>query len=264
MKPNAMNCPEVRRELHAFLGGELSRPKIEAIQSHLEGCPDCRRDMAAIAALNDRAHEERAGSRTRAGAGLAARRGPPGRQRARWTWLWVTAAALIVAFFVLRTPAELTGEMERRLLAAPVHELQTFIEAGRPLDVASSDPEFLRQWFQGKIDFPLPAPPASLEAAELAGARLCYFLDRKVASFIYLDQGGILSLYVMDAADLPRLGEDGSPLANQEPQELEGFTQLVWHQSGLFYSLVSDLPRDRVIALAQELAGSGLGSKARP
>ncbi len=42
-------CRAVRRQLTAFLDGELSEQEARRIQGHLEACPDCAKERAALA-----------------------------------------------------------------------------------------------------------------------------------------------------------------------------------------------------------------------
>lgn len=144
------------------------------------------------------------------------------------------------------------GALEARLLSVPVQDLHTFVVSQRSLDVASPDPQYVRQWFQGKVDFPPPLLPTHAGTATLVGGRLCYFLDRRVASFMYTTDGHYLSLYVM-----PRRGlsppQDG--VARTTPRatvhEVQGYTHIIWSHMALLYSLVSDLPTARLLEMTR-------------
>jgi hypothetical protein len=48
-----LTCAAVRRRLTAFHDGELSAHELLAVESHLEGCPRCADEAAAVARLGD-------------------------------------------------------------------------------------------------------------------------------------------------------------------------------------------------------------------
>ena len=75
------------------------------------------------------------------------------------------------------------------------------VDSRRPFDVVSQNPLVLQRWFEDKVDFtpPLPPVPADLH---LAGGRLCFFLDRRIAAYMYVADGRAVSLYVMREAGL--------------------------------------------------------------
>jgi anti-sigma factor RsiW len=146
-----------------------------------------------------------------------------------------------------------------RVLSTPVQDLHTFVVSQRSFDVTSPDPQHLRQWFQGKIDFSPPLVPGQAGTATLVGGRLCYFLDRRVASFMYSDDGRYLSLYVMSRQGLPLLQQDRMPLVGSQARvyEIQGYTHIIWFHTDLLYSLVSDLPQARLLELVQALVPAG-------
>ncbi len=86
---------------------------------------------------------------------------------------------------------------EMCLLSALGHDVYLFVVSQWPLDVASGDPQSMRQWLQGNLDFALPPPPTRLGTAELVGGRLRSFFTQRVAAFMYTADGHDLVLYVM-------------------------------------------------------------------
>jgi anti-sigma factor RsiW len=151
------------------------------------------------------------------------------------------------------------GALEAHLLAVPVQDLHTFVVSQRSLDMASPDPQHLRQWFHGKVDFSPPLVPRQVGVATLVGGRLCYFLDRRVASFMYSVDGHHLSLYVMPSHGLPSPSRDSGRHAGHTARTyaVQGYTQIIWSHTDLLYSLVSDLPPAALLELARGLAEAG-------
>lgn len=265
MAKKAVGCRKMKRLLYRFLDDELPRERVEAIERHLDECLDCRNHATATASLEERLRvclesgpapadlwPRIQASLSDRELGAATPKKPPARRVAQWMWLGAAAAVVVVALFMLRAPMEEADSLDDRLVTLPVHDLATFIAAERPLDVASADPEFLRAWFQPKMNFAVPRPP-NAHAAELVGGRLCYFLERRVASFMYRHEGRYLSLFVMEEEGLPQPAGERVLFAGHEAvlRDLEGFTHMIWRRSDLLYSLVSDLPRERLIRIAE-------------
>lgn len=53
-----MNCRECSREMTALLDGELSQSRVREVRSHVDACPVCTRELAALGEAGDlvRAH----------------------------------------------------------------------------------------------------------------------------------------------------------------------------------------------------------------
>ncbi len=172
-------------------------------------------------------------------------------------WQWSARAFLPIAAMLLLVVG-IAGLVGRSLLTpqftasevalVPINEFRTFEASRRPLDFASVDPAKVRDWFRAKMALPLPAPVAATGEASLTGGRLCYFFDRRVASFMYGHDGRQSSLYVMAPNDLPV--EPG-----HAPQVIEDgpLSAVVWSDGSLTYVLVSTLSPDRARDMVNEV-----------
>lgn len=133
--------------------------------------------------------------------------------------------------------------------------------SGRALDIASSDPRRLASWFMDKVAFNPPAPPSAVEPPGLIGGRLCYFFGRRVASYMYKIDGYLASLYVMPRDGLPVPSDTSRRLAGQ-PATVHargGFTHVIWSDTRLVYSLVSNAPPERLRNVAKAMAAPRSG-----
>jgi anti-sigma factor RsiW len=267
-----MTCHDVLQQLSAYLDGTLDAVSTAALQHHLATCQHCRTELERVWSLEERL---RLTFRTepvpatlwpRIRAGLE-RHASPGRaveSRQRLPlrfWPMVVAAVLLLALggALFHRAVLLPHALATRVLSVPVQDLQTFVVSQRSLDMADADPQHLRQWFQGKVDFPPPLVPTQVGSARLVGGRLCYFLDRRVASFMYTTAGRYLSLYVMPRQGLRSPSGDGVPLPRTPARvyEVQGYTHILWWHTDLLYSLVSDLPQAQLFELAQGLVAAG-------
>ena len=171
-----------------------------------------------------------------------------------------TAAVIMLALSVaIFRPLWLPGSRQARLLSIPVEDLHTFVVSQRGLDVDSTGAEQVRQWFWEKVDFSPPLLPGRVGKATLVGGRLCHFLDRRVAAFMYRSEGHYLAVNVMprDGLILPTHGDGALETPSGTIHDVKGYTHIIWSRSDLLYSLVSDLPQNQLTEMAKAMGVAG-------
>jgi anti-sigma factor RsiW len=99
-----------------------------------------------------------------------------------------------------------------------------------------------------------PLPPV-LSDLDVVGGRLCFFLDRRIAAYMYLADGRAISLYVMREAGLGKPHGEPARLAGRPVVigELAGFHGTFWRSDELAFALIADLPRNHLLDLARRL-----------
>ena len=249
-----MNCDQASKLLAAHSDGELGLPHTGDLEAHLEGCADCRTQLAALTELRSgvrmRAtyHAAPAGLATRIRAALpreastnshvvpmeSAQQLPaagPGRIRA-WNWPQIGASfamafALIwsVGLYVALPGA--TESLEKELVASHARALLT----SHALDVASSDQHTVKPWFNGKLDFSPEVTDLASQGFPLAGGRLDYVGQRPVAALQYMHGRHPIDLYIW-----PARGIDVQRSATHQ-----GYHLLHWTRDAMAYWAVSDL-----------------------
>ena len=266
-----MTCHDVQHQLSLFLDGMLDDTEYDAVQQHLDTCAPCRATLDASQRVEHRlrptlrseAVPDSLWPRILADVSPAASTGSTKTQRrsaTRWAWSTVAAAVIVLALGVaLLKPWLLPDTLEARVLSVPVQDLHTFVVSQRNLDVTSTVPEQVRHWFQEKVDFAPPHLPEQVGKAHLVGGRLCHFLDRRVAAFMYSADEHYLSLYVMPRHGLP-LPAGAVTVLERPPagvHAVQGYTHILWSQADLLYSLVSDLPQPQLVDMARAVAQAG-------
>ena len=91
------------------------------------------------------------------------------------------------------------------------------------------------------------------------GGRLCYFLERRVASYMYTAHSRYVSLYVMPQHGLPSPPDALMTLAQPRAtvHAVQGYTQVIWLQTDLLYALVSDLPKEQLFEMVRQMVPTG-------
>jgi anti-sigma factor RsiW len=165
---------------------------------------------------------------------------PARRARHRlWLSLGALAALLLVALAVRLwlTPAVplvvqevVDSQIRARLMGVPYTQMP-------------ATPDVIRHWFDDKVDFAVLVPVLPQTSYPFLGARLNYFLNRRVAEMAYASEGHVLS-FVMFA-------DPGLNLSTLSPvrvgnrtvyvQTYKGYTTILWQDGTLFCGLVSDL-----------------------
>ncbi len=201
-------CEVAFETLSAYVDGELSREAELELRRHLDGCNGCparveglltiKQAVTASAEVRPVPHtlRERLGALT------------PRRRRVPLTGALVALAAMVLAAvgvteWARRQPGAAHDPATQALVADHIH----YLHEPDPLQVASSDPERIAAWFDGKVPFRVEIP--RLEAATLLGARLCSLRGEKVALAFYETGGKRLSLFVGDPTAFPAPPEGG-------------------------------------------------------
>lgn len=256
-----MDCKTALNLLEAYLDNELDRADARALETHVDGCPDCRaaltkldelrlalRDTAlrypAPQELRDRIHAAVTIQASGIASGRSLRTARPASPTLR------IAAACILAFGAGGVSVHLwnsghlaaTGDTQigRDLFASHWRALA----AASPVDVVSSDRHTVKPWFAGKVaESPLVQDFAE-QGFPLIGGRLDYVGTQRVAVLVYRHGQHVIDVFVLPQGDSVVAGKsmqmqgytlDAITLGNQpaaivsdmDQQELERFVQLL-------------------------------------
>jgi len=114
---------------------------------------------------------------------------------------------------------------------------------GVPYTPVPATPEAIRHWFDDKVDFAVLVPTLPQARYPFLGARLNYFLNRRVAEMTYASEGHVLS-FVMFADPGMTLSAMSTMRVGSRTvyvQTYKGYTTVFWQDGTLFCGLVSDL-----------------------
>ena len=134
-------------------------------------------------------------------------------------------------------------------------DFETFLLKDRALDVTGTDMVQLAGWFGDRLPFDLP-PVSSREGdVKLVGGRLCWLLDRRLASLSYETANGPIVLYIMSAKgidapagrDKPKLGHSVSW------HRATGKACLIWLSEELLFVMVGNQDVHKLMSIASAL-----------
>jgi anti-sigma factor RsiW len=137
----------------------------------------------------------------------------------------VTAAATV--FLMSRIAGG--AMLEREVAAAHVRSLLQ----DSPMQIAASEAHAIKPWFSGRLDFAPTVKDLSAEGFPLAGARLDYIGERRVAALVYRRRLHVVNVFLWPSAD----GTDTAP------RDLvhRGYNIVAWSKGGIAYWAISDL-----------------------
>jgi anti-sigma factor RsiW len=243
-----MQCDRAAELIGPYLDQELDAEARREVAAHLGVCRSCSalaenvQSMSReLATLGREPAPEQLAERVRSLIGdgapessvlprLAARVG-----RLRQGWLHRAALVLLAcgltagATALLMLHMNASAALERDVAAAHVRSLLQ----DSPTQVASSDAHTIKPWFSGRIDFAPAVRDLTAEGFPLAGARLDFVGERRVAALVYRRQLHLVNVFVWPSAD----GTDSAP------RDLihRGYNVLTWSKGGIVYWAISDL-----------------------
>ena len=265
-------CTQIGEGLSAFLDGEVAEAERREIEAHLSACPHCRAYLQAEGSVRSLVRGRR--ERLREPAPLDLRRRIVQAVQAeetqrRWDALsrrrtagrLAMAAALVLCVlggaFYFRS-----SEPPRSIVAEVVDEhircLMKLTKKEEVLDFMTADTRAMNQWFQGRIDINVTAPPFQGSDLRLAGGRLCYLLDRQGAQMVYREGEHVICLFMLDRREIP-LPQGHEVVVSSHSIHLtvyKGFNVAVWEDRGLTHALVADVSQDNLKALAASALSS--------
>jgi anti-sigma factor RsiW len=231
-----LDCPVDHHLLDAYLDGELGFERTVEVEAHLASCGVCSAEVQSWKDI--RAEMQTPELYYGAPAHLEAklRKLLPKTRSERTPWfqrsIWAAGgaafatAAMLVSFLVMR-PA--VPSPEHDIVASHIRSLM----ADHLMDVVSTDQHTVKPWFDGKLDFAPPVKDFAADGYPLAGGRLDYLENRKVAVLIYHRALHVINVYVFPAQD------NGSSTARV--QTIQGYNVVSWAKNGFEFRAVSDL-----------------------
>lgn len=263
------------QDLERLVDGDLDAEQAAAFKAHIATCEACAAELRSLEDLNRALRTER--REVTAPPELRDRvqqilRGqvvdgmpvPPATPKNVFTrrTLGIAAFGALAAGLagIAVVPRLLPSRLDSEDIAATlIRDFETFLFAERVLDFTAQDPAAAVAWYRDRLAFELPRLPADLDGFRLRGGRLCWLLDRRLASLSFETGQDSLALYIMPSAGTV-LGEEVTPgPARPEPSlhRQDRFTNVIWRDGDLVFGLVGEAAPGRVEAIARLISQGG-------
>ena len=263
-----ISCINVQESVLAHLDGEHDEAAWDRVKKHLLSCEKCAGFAENSKVLNKRLQEELKDdvdlaalwSRISAGLDAESETGPVSRKFTSYftqtsrlmLGFGAIAAAMLVAVFTF-SPVHNTNHNTPISVTESINDFLTFRASGRELDVSSNEPLELRRWFVKRLDFEVPLSSSMPAGFKLSGARLCSFLNRRLAAFMYHMGDKAASVYVMTETGLDATLKRIPKNHEMTVFSSRGLTNVVWRSNGLLYVVVADFPKTEAIEFASSV-----------
>jgi len=233
-----MRCDEVRPRLEAYLDGELAEADRAPLRDHLQSCPDCGIETAALERLRDGVRRSapvyRAPETLRSQIRFALRRdaaaNAPAVPRAPG-WLAYAASMLLAVALGSGGTFFLLGERQTDTITAELVDSHLRSLLGNHLtDVASSDQHTVKPWFAGRTDLSPPTVDLTAEGFPLVGGRLDLIAGQAVPALVYKRRQHVINLFMLPAARADRA----------ETLARRGYNLRHWDEGDLGFWAVTD------------------------
>ncbi len=254
-----INCDDIRERLALYLDNELQGDDRAAFEAHAQSCESCAsfvdKERAFLNAIRGSGplHTAPETLKTKVARIL---NGPAQatRSRSRLCWILPVAAALLVLLLpiaiwrVVRQPYRPeNGKPSPFALMASESHLR-HIRGQLPLEIESSDPQQISDWFANKVGFNVKLPSYQESSGQeilyaLEGARLVGFQNDYAAYVSYHMKDRPISLVI--TSELLAQPAGGEEIASRGLRfhfnSIDGLKVITWSDRGLTYALVSDL-----------------------
>ncbi len=270
--------PVSEEELHALVDRRLSDVQRQAIKARLAHDPESA--ATGLAWLQQRdalkaLHAQVLSEPVPPTLTTAARQATDARQQLDQWWRWGGMAAGVLLAFGLgwlahdqygpglgahqasAPSAGSPGGVREFIRQAAVAHAVYAPEVRHPVEVAAAQQDHLVQWLSKRLAHPLKVPNLSAQGYELVGGRLLPGTEGARAQFMFQNTGGErITLYLGAIKNLA--GDKPAPAGAPDRREtafsfsddgpVPGF---YWVDQGFGYALAGNLPREKLMAIAQ-------------
>ena len=244
-----MNCPEIRKLIHAYIDGELDLVRCLEVEEHLKSCAQCAAAKNSLQSLRSAlqnadlayaAPNSLRGQVRQMALGSSSRDAThPRENNSQWFWKWLAMGATALAVLVIFLRPVGVSEHEQLMNEAVAGHVRSLM-ANHLTDVESSDRHTVKPWFDGKLDFAPNVKDFADQGFPLVGGRLDYLDGRAVAALVYRRDKHVINVFIWPAVTA----------GAKETENYHGYNTITFGAGGFQYCLVSDVEEKELERLA--------------
>ena len=237
-----MRCEEVRASLQLYVDSEIEARDEVRLEAHLLDCEDCRRAYDTLRNVVDTVR------------GSTPLYEPPSTLRNSVEAIIREAAPAKTPRLPIRMAAAIAAALVLLMLGSPARERGVSFESfaseahmrhatGRmPLDISSSDQNFVFGWLNQRMPFHL-GMPESIKGYTVSGARMLQYGGGDAAYLAYTVKNRPVSLLVSTSDRIRPSGDEVQRSGKLvfHISRRNGLKVITWRDGDLVYSLVSDV-----------------------
>lgn len=247
-----MTCEDAQALLHAFLDSEFDPDERRDFEAHLQECESCRGRVEFESWFRSGLRKSFPAPTTPAA--LKARiRNDVRKTRLPPTGLpplWAAAPAAL-AIAALATLMVLAWDSFQTPPPPMVDAVQMHRQ-GLPSEVDSSDPDAVRRWFWGKVNFPVQPPTAAATSAlpaRFLGARVSHVGRFPAAHMMYDVDGARVSVMAFRGANGPLPAAGGQQFGPRTVHfdRMDGYNVAFSRAGDITYAVTGDVAPARMV-----------------
>lgn len=169
----------------------------------------------------------------------------------KYGWIAAPVAAAVAVAVVLPSFTVATASSSQ----SPMIEQTVDWHLGNyPLEVTSSNPTEITNWFRGKVDFSVRLPHFPEGRVNLLGGRIAHIQDRRAAYVLYEVDGTKLSVLLFHGEGLKVPSESIRTLGDRDVVLLnnKGYGIALLQDHGVTYTMTSEMAGDQLASLVAE------------
>jgi mycothiol system anti-sigma-R factor len=247
----ALRCAGISRFVDTYLDGEFGESDRAEFEGHLAECETCRTKVRVQAdwksAVKAAAPRETAPDLLRQRIQRQLRDARAREPKPELSWQKWAVRALPAAAAVGLAATFMVSKIQWSPVAADVvakHQRNLPIEVSGPTDQ-------VKEWYSGKVDFPVRPPEFRNVTAQLRGGRLASIGDKQAAYLVYDVNGNKVSVFVFDPQELPIEAHKKELIRNREVyfDQEHGYNVVMFRDRGVGYAIASDMDEDQMTKL---------------
>jgi anti-sigma factor RsiW len=213
-----VDCDDARVLMHGHFDDELDLAADLEVRRHIDQCPRCVTEYAALRAMRTRLNDEEfrfeappelrekirraiiASPQTR-----SASQRSGGYQAQRRPWLpraigFVVPMAIGAMLALIIAPRTMGPSRDQQIAGEVIASHVRSLMPAHLMDVESTDQHTVKPWFNGRLDFSPPVTDFAKEGFPLVGGRLDYIDGRPVAALVYQHGKHVINVFMWPSA----------------------------------------------------------------